>query len=540
MSGAPEDPRTDVGGTAYGVRHEAGGTTAAGGTAAAGGADPTLDARARGLAGEGGARSLRLVGAAALWLRGGARPALMVLARADEPLLGRFRGTVSDAGDGLRLLEGPTSPENAAALRDAVPGLRPVPLGLSTSAGFGDRLGLATPGHALALERAGVTGKVAPVFAQQSVREMKRTRRSPQEVMDDATWGAFAAGWRLPLGADADHQKTEDDVRSCLAAGFTLFTIDPGEHVDDAAERATPSELRAKVEALPWADLEDDWEGLRRRFLSRPLDLGDEALAFTEEELARAAAKYGGAVAHAVRLHRVLAASGRPYEVEVSVDETAHPTTLQEHAYVAAELARLGVRVVSLAPRFVGRFEKGVDFRPDETGDLRELERTLRGHARVARALGPYKLSLHSGSDKFSVYPLIAEATGGLVHLKTAGTSYLEGLRVAAAHAPALFQRVLEVAHERFEADRESYLIGARLEAVPRPEALTDAELPRLLDDDDARQVLHVTYGSALDAVGEELKALLRERAAEHEEALARHFVRHLGPFAPHAALRPG
>lgn len=497
---------------------------------------PALEARARELAK--GDRSLRFAGGAALWWRGGTRPALVALAAAGDPVLGRFEGTAADTGDGFQVLEAERSPANAAALRAVLGNLQPVPLGLATSAGFGDRLGLATPGHALALERTCATGRIAPVFAQQSIREMTRTGRSPQEVMDDATWGAFAAGWRLPVGADADHQKTEEDVRSCLAAGFTLFTIDPGEHVDDAAEHATAEELRAKVARLPWADLEDDWEGLKARLAGRPVDLGDESASFTEEELARAAAKYGGAVAHAVRLHRVLASSGRPYEVEVSVDETAYPTTLLEHVYVASELRRLGVEVVSLAPRFVGRFEKGVDFRPDETGDLPALARTLAGHARVARAFGPYKLSLHSGSDKFSVYPLIAEATGGLVHLKTAGTSYLEALRVAARRDPALFRRVLEIGHERFERDRKSYLIGARLEAVPRPEALADADLPALLDDDDARQVLHVTYGSALDALGGELKALLVEHEAEHEELLARHFARHLEPFVPDAGAR--
>src|SRR5690606_14828415 len=154
----------------------------------------------------------------------------------------------------------------------------------------------------------------------------------------------------------------------------------------------------------------------------------------------------------------------------------------------------------------------------------------------IARALGPYKLSLHSGSDKFSVYPLIAEATGGLVHLKTAGTSYLEALRVASRRAPQLFRRALDIAHERFEADRKSYLIGARPGAVPRSTALSDPDLPGLLDDDDARQVLHVTFGSVLDALGPELKALLAERWQDHEHALARHFERHLSPFVPHSA----
>ncbi len=111
------------------------------------------------------------------------------------------------------------------------------------------------------------------------------------------------------------------------------------------------------------------------------------------------------------------------------MDETDQPTTHAEHVYIASELKRLGVEWVSLAPRFVGRFEKGVDY----IGDLQAFHQDVNGHAAIARALGPYKLSIHSGSDKFSIYPIIMEATRGLVHLKTAGTSYLEALRTAAA-----------------------------------------------------------------------------------------------------------
>src|SRR5690606_21841754 len=139
--------------------------------------------------------------------------------------------------------------------------------------------------------------------------------------------------------------------------------------------------------------------------------------------LARAAAKYGRAVAHAVRMFRHLdAVNGeRPWEMELSVDETETPTSHLEHLYIVTELRRLGVRWVSLAPRYVGRFEKGVDY----IGDLDALHADLAGHAAIARAFGPYKLSLHSGSDKFSVYPLAVDATNGMVHLKTAGTSML-------------------------------------------------------------------------------------------------------------------
>ena len=85
-----------------------------------------------------------------------------------------------------------TTAENALALRSALPWLTPSRFGLHTSAGFGDRLGLATPGHVRALRA--VDAPINPVFAQQSIREMGRCHRTPRNVLDDATWGAFQAG----------------------------------------------------------------------------------------------------------------------------------------------------------------------------------------------------------------------------------------------------------------------------------------------------------------------------------------------------------
>src|SRR5256885_8840870 len=105
----------------------------------------------------------------------------------------------------------------------------PVPLGLAPSFGFGDRLGVATPGHVAALRAAG--GSILPIFAQQSIREMTRTNRTPQQVMHDALEGARCAGFSGIQGADADHLKTNDDVERTAEAGFTFFTIDPSGHV---------------------------------------------------------------------------------------------------------------------------------------------------------------------------------------------------------------------------------------------------------------------------------------------------------------------
>ena len=163
-----------------------------------------------------------------------ARPQLAIITD-DATILSAFDGETSDV-ENRRLLLGPLNATNAATLRGHLPWLRPQVLGLQTSVGLGDRLGLATPGHIRALREVG--GSIAPIPAQQSIREMVRTGRSPQQVMDDAMWGVFGEGWRAGFGADADHLKTPDDVDRCVAAGYTFYTFDPGTHVDSSADGA--------------------------------------------------------------------------------------------------------------------------------------------------------------------------------------------------------------------------------------------------------------------------------------------------------------
>jgi hypothetical protein len=220
----------------------------------------------------------------------------------------------------------------------------------------------------------------------------------------------------------------------------------------------------------------------------------------------------------------------------MSVDETATPTSLLEHFFVASQLKRLAVRCVSLAPRFVGEFEKGVDYK----GDLHRFERQVVGHVAISRLLGPYKLSVHSGSDKFSIYPILARHAGDLVHVKTAGTSYLEALRVVALGDPALFRQILDFARGRFETDRVSYHISATLARVPSGRQVPDAELSRLVDDPDTRQLLHVTFGSVLTSRRDDGQWLFRDRLlqvvaqreAVHYDSLGEHLARHVRPFA--------
>jgi hypothetical protein len=453
----------------------------------------------------------------------------ILTATAAASFLEQFEGAYS-APDGHTLLLGPLSPRNAAALRDQLPWLKPRPQGLRTSAGLGDRLGLATPGHVRAIRAA---GSIAPIFAQQSIREMTRTGRTPQQVMDDATWGIFQEGWQHNMGADADHLKTTDDIDHCAAAGFTFYTIDPGEHVDNSAETAPPSDLRAAIEQLPL-----DRQVAATGLLHRSFDLEGHHIDFDEHTLLKAMVKYGRAVTHVARLYQHLISVIDPArcELEVSVDETEQPTSHAEHVYIASELKRLGVRWVSLAPRYIGRFEKGVDY----IGEISAFEQDMAVHAAIARQFGPYKLSLHSGSDKFRIYPAAMRQTRGLVHLKTAGTSYLEALRTVAPLDTLFFRKIYTFARERYDVDKASYHVSAEVSRTPAPEDLADAELPRLLDQFDAREVLHVTFGSVLterNADGsrrfyDRLFGLLRAAPEAYAANLEKHFARHLQPFA--------
>jgi len=445
-----------------------------------------------------------------------------------------WRG-VTIGGAVLRLGLGEEDHANAVALRSTLPWTAPRVIGLHKSAGLGDRLGIATPGHILALRHA---KGIAAVLAQQSIREMERTQRTARAVMDDATWGVFQEGWREGYGADADHLKTEADIDYCASEGFTWYTFDPREHVDNDAETDPVSVLRAKYAALPWERLNTTAAAMRERYVGKRWDLGGLALRMNEEDLLRAACKYARAVAHLAAMYRHLdhVMSGKPYEVEVSVDETDTPTKAGEHLYIATELRRLGVEWTSLAPRYVGAFEKGVDY----LGDLQVFERSFAEHVAIAKALGPYKLSLHSGSDKFSIYPIAARVAGNLVHLKTAGTSYLEALRAVARVDPALFREILAFAIDHYEEDKVSYHVSAQVSRMIRPDAVADADLPKVLDQFDTRQALHVTFGSVLtlqDAQGnyvfkDRLYKVLEAHEAEHYAALEAHIVKHVMPFS--------
>jgi hypothetical protein len=280
--------------------------------------------------------------------------------------------------------------------------------------------------------------------------------------------GAFQAGWRELVGADADHLKTPEDAGQCCAAGFTFFTIDSGAHVDAEADHLGGAALRERYEAPPWQQLESRPVDALRPRVSRPCPVEGVALNLSDEIIARTAVKYGRAIAHVTAIFRYIERimGARPFELEVSVDETETPTTHEQHF--------------------------------------------------------------------FSIYEIAAKGTRGLLRLKTAGTSCLEALRAISIAAPDLFRGIMAFARIRCTEDRASHHVSAELRNVPEPKDLVDARLPSLPNQCDARQVLHVTFGSVLtlgDGLKERLYATLVAHEETHYAALRRHFVRHLMPL---------
>jgi tagaturonate epimerase len=422
---------------------------------------------------------------------------------------------------------------NARILRKVFQFTKPVVLGIEDSFGFGDRLGIANPAHIRSLEGS----HMRPILAQQSIRELDRTQRTAQAVLDAASWATFQEGYTKGFGADADHLKTTDDIDRYAQAGFTMYTFDPSAHVLNEAVTLPLEEVRARAKKLDVPDLQLDDVLLRYADKTFVLD-GGLTLKPSDENIARAFLKYGKVVAHTVLLFRYLKEknSSLETEVELSVDETDIPTTPVEHLFIAGELKRLNVKWVSLAPRFIGDFEKGVDYR----GDINAFINEYRLHVGISKMFGPYKISIHSGSDKFSIYKAIGSLHLGNVHVKTAGTSYLEALRTIASVQPGLIREILNFARDRYEEDRKSYHVTGRLDRVPEAINCTDPELIALFDQHDARQVFHVTFGKVLTTNDEKGNRLFYNRIMEclkthedvHYETIIKHFRKHLIPFA--------
>ncbi len=406
---------------------------------------------------------------------------------------------------------------NVRILMGMLPSLKAIPLGdRGMSFGFGDRLGMATPGHV----RAVVGSGFFPVFAQQSIREMQRTRRTPQDVMLSTVKGMLKEGYNAKFGADADHLKRLEDVDYVLPYGYSMFTCDPSDYVNNGTAFMSVERLKKEFDKLP------DCKSILDRYNGKRFNLRNCVVEFDEMDVMKAAVKYYRAVEFAARMFSKIKGSVRgSFDFELSVDETDEPTSYKEHVFIVNELRRLGVEFTGIALRFVGEFHKGVDY----IGDLSEFEESVKIHRAILDEFGPYRISVHSGSDKLSIYPILGKYFEGFLHVKTAGTSYLEALKVVAKRSPSLFAEVYNYSLQRFDEDKKSYYIDVDKSHLPSIDAIDTRNYPDLLQDNDVRQMLHVTYGSVLTSpLKDDVLSLLVGFEDDYYVLLEKHFRRHI------------
>ncbi|MDR1574918.1 MAG: tagaturonate epimerase family protein [Treponema sp.] len=420
---------------------------------------------------------------------------------------------------GERLADGkiraPLSHENAGALRALFPFTAPGRvLRKERSFGLGDRLGIATPGHIKLFERY----DAYPVFAQQSIRELNLTNRTYEDVLDAASFAVFREDFQKGWGADGDHLKTAKDLEYALSLGFTMITLDCSDHIKTGVTEANAPPLPEKYNG---------------KYLGKQFDIGEGiVLSFTGAALGAIAAIYGEAIGFAADMYGRFLKDGRyGADFEISIDETSAPTTPLQHYFVARELIDAGVSFATMAPRFCGEFQKGIDY----IGDLAQFEKEIKVHAAIARHF-KYKLSIHSGSDKFSVFPAIGRESRGVFHIKTAGTNWLEAMRVIAQLDPALYREVHQYALSAFDEARTYYHVTTDLSKIPGLASLSDAELPGLFENNDCRQLIHITYGLILNkkssggsfAFRDRLYKIWRQKEDTYARALERHIGKHL------------
>ncbi|HEY0784541.1 MAG TPA: tagaturonate epimerase family protein [Acidobacteriaceae bacterium] len=309
------------------------------------------------------------------------------------------------------------------------------------SIGVGDRFAHQARAQLAACIRAAHAGVlVAPVW-NKSNREHTIIHSEPQATRDAVDAAVRALAWDQPYFCDADHINLSTVDRFLAPCDF--FTLDVADQIGRAA---SPHSLDAFTARHPELVGRLDLPGVA------PLDI-------TADFLRATAAKYLAAVEAAAEIYRKVEAQkgAGAFITEISMDETDAPQTPAELLIILAAVADCAIPIQTIAPKFTGRFNKGVDY----VGDLAQFAREFSDDlAAIAYAVAHYglpanlKLSVHSGSDKFSLYQPIRQAirrTGAGVHLKTAGTTWLEELIGLAESGGAGLELAKEIYAQAFE-----------------------------------------------------------------------------------------
>ena len=406
------------------------------------------------------------------------------------------------------------------------------------SFGIGDRFGHQGRAQLAAFVKAAAQGlDITPVW-NKSNREHGIIGTKPMDVRQEADEAVAACGWKGPYFVDADHISLSNVDGFLDASDF--FTLDVADFI---GRPAGPADVESFIRK------HKDLLGSHR------IEGIDEAIEIDRSRLNAIASKYLVAVRQAGKIHRhVEAAKGADnFVTEVSMDETDAPQTPVEMLIILAAVADEGIPAQTIAPKFSGRFNKGVDYVGDVDQFAREFEQDLAVIRFAVREFGlpeTLKLSIHSGSDKFSIYRPIHDAIrrfdAGL-HVKTAGTTWLEeliGLALAGSDALALAKEIYANALIRMDELCGPYATVIDIDRTRLPGAgevakwdgerfaaalRHDRSCPRY--NPSVRQLLHVAYKVAAELGPRFTGALEKYEAAIAAHVTANIYERHVRPL---------
>jgi hypothetical protein len=402
---------------------------------------------------------------------------------------------------------------------------------------IGDRFAHQGKAQLKAFVKAKIAGvEITPVW-NKSNREHQIIHTAPGDVRKESDAAVNALGWKNPYFVDADHISLKNVDGFIAASDF--FTLDVADFTGKAAD---DNSIKAFV--------------AKHGNYARKLDIPGtgETFDITKETLEKIARKYLLAVQEAGKIYRKIeSVKGKDnFVTEVSMDETDMPQTPVELFFILAAISDEKIPAQTIAPKFTGRFNKGVDY----VGDIAQFEKEFNQDlAVIAFAVKEFglqenlKLSVHSGSDKFSIYAPIRKAlskhNAGL-HIKTAGTTWLEeviGLAQAGGEGLEIAKQIYINALGRFDELCGPYatVIDIKKDKLPSAEEVKNwnsAKFAETLRHNQAcpnynpnfRQLIHVGYKVAVEMGDRYYKALEKYEEIIGDNVSENVFDRHLKP----------
>ncbi len=406
------------------------------------------------------------------------------------------------------------------------------------SIGMGDRFAHQGKAQLQAVQTAFHEGVfITPVW-NKSNREHTFIKSRPEDVRKEADAAVAALGWAGEYRVDADHigLKTVD----AFLGSSDFFTLDVADFTGKAAsENDIEAFVSSQSELLGTLEI----PGI------------PSTLSITKEDVRDIAGKFLLAIQEAGKIYRhIESAKGKDqFITEVSIDETDSPQTPVELLFILAMIAQEGIPAQTVAPKFTGRFNKGVDYVGDLAQFAKEFDEDLCVIEYAVKKFGlpdTLKLSVHSGSDKFSIYPIMREAVqrkGTGLHVKTAGTTWLEeliGLAEAGGSGLEIAKDIYAESHAHYADLAAPYatVIDIDPEKLPAPDEVSGwnsaqyvaalRHVPSCPEyNRHLRQLLHVGFKIAA-GMGDRYTSALKE----HEEIIARNVTsnlleRHIRPI---------